>query len=341
LKVIPWNGEPISAPGVYSGVPMSVYHGANLCAGPSISSSGLRRIFNDSAMQYWVYSPYNPNALEEPEKEAYVLGRAAHHLVLGESDFRGLYLPRPERYPPAKHDRAQDLWWRETKEDQGNAWSGNADWCRAWTQVAEHFGWTILTPAQIESIRGMAGVLPWQADIEDCGLANMAIARHALRGLVEHTVVCQDEETGVWLKARPDCIPVDSTEANDFKTTQAVTDRAIQKTLDELRYDMQADLTAQCLRKAADVHLTSFALIFAMKGTPHATRAVEMKPSDLAEAEADNRTALRTFAHCLDTGRWPGPGGSAGDAAYIERSSFSRERAANRRAFLDMELEAA
>jgi hypothetical protein len=249
--------------------------------------------------------------------------------------------PRPDRYPPKKHDDEKNLWWRETKEDQGNAWSSNADWCRAWTQVAEAFGWTILTPAQIDSIRGMAGRLPWQEGIEDCGLANMAIARHALRGLVEHTIVALDRETGVWLKARPDVVPVDGTEANDFKTTQAVTDKAIQKTLDDYRYDMQADLTAQCLLGAADIQLTSFALIFAMKGTPHACRAVEMKPSDLAEAQADNRVAIRTFAHCLDTGRWPGPGGVAGDAAYIERSSFSRERAANRRAFLEMELEAA
>jgi hypothetical protein len=342
MNVIPWDGKPINVPGIYSGVPMRVYHGADLCVGPSISSSGLRRIFTDSAMQYWVYSPYNPNALEEPQKEAYILGRAAHHLVLGEQGFSRQFVARPERYPPKKHDHEKNLWWRETKEDQGNAWSSNADWCRAWVQVAEHFGWTILTPSQIDSIRGMAGLLPWQEGIEDCGLRNSAIVRAgALSGLVEHTIIAQDQETGVWLKARPDCIPLDSTEANDFKTTQAVTDRAIQKTLDDFRYDMQADLTATCLEQAADVGLTSFALIFAMKGTPHATRVVEMKPSDLAEAAEDNRTAIRTFARCLDKGRWPGPGGSAGDAAFIERSTFSRERAANRRAFLEMELEAA
>lgn len=328
MKVIPWNGEPISAPGIYSGVPMNVYHGADLCAGPSVSSSGLRRIFSDSAMAYWVHCPYNPNRLVEPDKEAWILGRAGHHLVLGERDFAKHFVIRPARIHDPKAGEVD--------------WNANRNVCKEWLAHVADQGLQVLTPAQIEQIRGMAGILPWQAGIEDCGLANTAIIRAgALSGLVEHTVIAIDPETGVYLKSRPDCIPVDSTEANDFKSTQSVTDRAIQRTLDEYRYDMQADLAAVCLEQAADVGLTSFALIFAMKDVPHATRIIEMKPSDLAEAAQDNRVAIRSFARGIETGRWPGPGGSNGDAAFIERSSFSRERAASRRAFLEMELEIA
>lgn len=340
FSVIPWDGNPISKPGIYSGVPMRVYHGPDLCVGPSISSSGLRKIFNESAMSYWVTSPYNPLRLPEDEKEAYILGRGAHHLVLGEADFRRYFLIRPEVYPETpKKGEIPDLWWEPSEEDPGKTWNSNGTWAKAWASIAGHFGWTVLTPGQIETIRGMAGLLPWQKGLEDSGLANTAIVRAgALSGLVEHTIVAQDPDTGVWLKARPDTIPVDSTEANDFKSTQAVTDRSLQKTLDDFRYDQQADLTALCLQLAVGIELSSFALIFAMKGEPHATRVIEMKPADLADAREDNRVAIRTFAKCMETGRWPGPGGLAGDAAYIERSSFSRERAANRRAFLEMEL---
>lgn len=327
MKVIPWDGKPISAPGIYSGVPMSVYHGADLCVGPSISSSGLRRIFSDSALHYFVHSPYNPNCVPEPPKEAYILGRGAHHLVLGESHFAREFVLRPERIHDPKAGEVD--------------WNSNRTVCKEWLRHCEDQGLTVLTPAQVESIKGMAGLLPWQAGIEDCGLANTPIVRAgALSGLVEHTIIAIDAETGVFLKARPDAIPVASTEANDFKTSESVTDRAIQKTLDEYRYDMQADLVARCLLQAADVGLTSFALIFAMKKVPHATRIVELKGCDLALAADDNAIAIRTFARCMETGRWPGPGGSAGDAAFIERSSFSRERAANRRAFLEMELAA-
>ena len=42
MIVTPYDGQPITTPGIYSGVSMDRYHGPDLCAGPSISSSGLR-----------------------------------------------------------------------------------------------------------------------------------------------------------------------------------------------------------------------------------------------------------------------------------------------------------
>lgn len=323
MNVITWNGEPISAPGIYSGVPISTYHGPDLCVGPSISSSGLRKIFTASPMAYWIESPLNPRRLEVEDSEAFILGRASHHLVLGEADFGRFFVARPERLNDA-------------------AWNGNRTDCKEWLKHCLDQGLTVLTPGQIETIRGMAGLLPWQEGLEDSGLNNAAIVRAgALSGLVEHTIIGRDPDTGVWLKSRPDAIPLASSEFNDFKTTQAVDDRSIQRTLDDYRYDMQADLANVCLQQAIGRAFTNYAFIFAMKKAPHAVRVVELKPSDLAEAADDNKVAIRTFAHCLDRGRWPGPGGVQGDAVYVERSKWSHERATERRAFLETELEAA
>ena len=39
-----------------------------------------------------------------------------------------------------------------------------------------------------------------------------------LNGLVEHTMVYQDKETGVWIKVRPDCVPTDGADISDLKT---------------------------------------------------------------------------------------------------------------------------
>ncbi len=39
MIVTRYDGQPITAPGIYSGVPIDTYHGPDLCAGPSISSS--------------------------------------------------------------------------------------------------------------------------------------------------------------------------------------------------------------------------------------------------------------------------------------------------------------
>jgi hypothetical protein len=328
LKVIPWDGQPISAPGIYRGVPMSAYHSAELCVGPSVSSSGLRKLFTDSPMAYWVESPLNPRRLEPGDSEAFVIGRGAHHLLLGEADF-------------AKHFAIEPATYADAKTGEVKKWNNNATVCREWKKhVTEGEGRAILTPAQIEAIRGMAGLLPWQKGLEDSGLANSAVVRAgALSGLVEHTIIARDEETGLWLKSRPDAIPLDSTEFSDFKSTTSVQERKLQRTLEDYRYDMQAVLASMCLEQAIGKPFTSFAFIFAMKKPPHAVEVVELTAEDLADAALDIRISLRTLARCLDTGRWPGPGGGRGDARYIGRSPRHRDEAMGRRSILEMELE--
>ena len=60
--------------------------------------SGRRTVFIDSPAHYWVSSHLNPNRVEESQNEALILGRAAHHLLLGESDFSRLFSVRPDRW---------------------------------------------------------------------------------------------------------------------------------------------------------------------------------------------------------------------------------------------------
>jgi hypothetical protein len=315
MKVVRWNGSPISEPGIYSGVPMSAYHSADICAGPSISSSGLRRIFTDCPMSYWIESDLNPKRIEPDEKEHFIVGRAAHHLVLGEDHFARYYVARPEKLNDA-------------------AWNGNRTDCKEWLSHCRDQGLTV------ETIKGMAGLLPWQEGLEDCGLKNSAVVRAgALSGLVEHTIIGRDEETGVYLKARPDAIPLDSTDFCDFKSTQSVHWKALSRTLDDFRYDMQAVLASMCLQQAIGVPFTSFAFVFAMKKPPHAVEVVELTPDDLADAKLDVEAAIKTFARCMETGRWPGPGGGRADARHISRSKWSRDEALGRRSLLELELE--
>jgi len=323
VKIIPWDGQPISSPGIYSGVPIDVYHSAKLCVGPSVSSSGLRTIFTKSPMAFWVYSAMNPNRLEEPEKEAYIDGRATHHLALGEANFSRYFVRRPD-------------------ELNGKAWNSNRTDCKEWLELAADNGLAVLTANKIEMIRGMAGVLPWQKGLEDSGLANSPLVRAgALQGLIEHTIIAYDQETGLWLKSRPDVIPTDSLDFNDLKTAADVSDRAIQRTLDDRRYDMQADLASTCLEQAIGKRFESYAFTFVEKPVPHPVNVIELDNDDLQAAAQDNRTALRVLARCLDTNRWPGPAGQRGDAVTIKRSDWSRTRAADHRARLEQELELA
>lgn len=319
MKIIPWDGQPISVPGIYSGVDMATYHGANLCVGPSISSSGLRTIFTKSPMEYWIRSPYNSSALSPIDSRAFIVGRAAHHLCLGEADFSRHFIIRPAEYEDAKTG--------EMKK-----WTAAAHVCKAWLKAQADAKLEVVTPEELETIKGLAGIQPWQKGLDDSGLLNNAVVRAgALHGLVEHTIVAQDPETGVWIKARPDVIPTDSREASDFKTTQTVESRKLQMALDDLRYDMQGEIVSRCLEQAEGFRLDSFALIWAAKPEPHEVAVRELKPCDMDESAADNQAAIRTFALCMERGKWPGVGGGEEDARYLERSDRSRDRAALRR----------
>lgn len=323
LIVTPWTGNPISKPGIYSGVPMSVYHGKNLCVGPSLSSSGARKIFGASPMEFWIRCPYNPMALPPEDSRAFIIGRAAHHLCLGEADFKKHFIVRPAEYP-------------DEKTGELKKWTMAAKFCKRWVAEAENdMKLTVLTPEELETIKGLAGIQPWQKGLTDSGLMNNALVQAgALHGLVEHTVIAQDKETGVWLKARPDVIPLDSTDANDLKTTEAIDDRSLELTLHNYRYDAQADFVNRCLEGAGAFSLTAFALIFACKKEPHEVAVRELKQCDLADSKLDNDIAIRAFALGMETGRWPGKGGGETDARYLERPEWSRTRAADRRAQL-------
>ncbi len=271
-------------------------------------------------MEYWVESPLNPNRLEVEEKEVFAIGRAAHHVFLGEEDFDLHFSVRPDEW---------DSW--RTKD------------AKAWRVDETARGKTVLDPGQIEQIRGMAGLLPWQKDLEDSGLKNSAMVRGGiLNGKIEHSVVWKDPETGIWIKSRPDAIPEDDGVNADLKTTVAVDYESLRRSaMDNLRYDMQAALARMGMRQVCGIDLTNFALVFVMKKPPHAVRIVEIKTAAMDEAEKDIRTALRVFAHCLEKKRWPGPGGMESDAEYIEMSAWGRKNADFRREFLEREIKAA
>lgn len=285
--------DKIANAGIYD-IPMSIYHG-DCCAGPSISSSGLRTIFNESPAHYWVTSYLNPDRIEQEETEAFALGRAAHHLLLGEADFSTLFIARPESLA-------------------GKPWQGNRLECRAWMAEQQAQGRTVLKGEQINQIRGMARSLA----------ANPLIAQGALNGMIEKSIVWRDEDTGIFLKARPDATPNDSGDFCDLKTCNSVSDDALRKSIADFSYHQQAALVADGWQIVTGNSFSSFSLVFVEKSPPFCCRIVTLKECDLARGAKQNRIALRMFGNCLKAGAWPGPGGA--DAEYIELPTWAQTR---------------
>lgn len=288
----------ITADGVYR-VSLDRYHNdLSLFDGPSISSSGLRTIFNQSAAHYWCTSPMNPERVIPKEEAHFILGRAAHHLLLGEDAFSTLFIVRPEKW---------------------DSWRTND--AKAWKSDQENAGRTVLIPQQIEIIRGMAKSLSQNALVR-VGLLN---------GEVEQSLVWKDKETGIYCKSRPDCIPNDSGDVADLKTTTDVGYDELSRTIGMCGYHMQAALVGEGFKTVFKRPMTSFSLCFVEKEPPYCVRVVTLKDCDLQRGAKANRAALRIFADCLEKGVWPGPG-DADEASFIEIPVWMQTR-------IDKELE--
>jgi PDDEXK-like domain of unknown function (DUF3799) len=289
------RGQIITEPGIYANVPIDVYHGANLCDGPSISSSGLRTLFNESPAHYWAKSPYNPDREPEADNEAFVLGRAAHHLLLGEDDFSTLFIMRPEMI-------------------EGEAWQGNKKICKAWIETQKAAGRTVLTPNQINQIRGMAKSLA----------ANTLVKVGLLNGLIEHSMVWKCKDTGIWKKARPDVIPNFSGDYADLKTTPSVQFEDVMRSLADFGYCQQGALVCEGHAALIDKGDTTFSLAFVEKNAPYAVRISTLWHEDLARGEQQNYAAAEIFKNCMSENHWPGPADD--DAQFLPLPDWKRKQ---------------
>lgn len=313
MKVTPWDGKRITKAGLYSGVPSSAYHGADLCDGPSLSSSGLKTIFHKSPRHYWYASPYNPKRAEPDDSDALILGRAAHHALLGEAEFDKHYVVRPEKL-------------------DGKAWNSNSGACKDWLANASDLGLTVLTPAQRDAIIGMRDGLREHPMVDPNGPVRL------LDGLVEHTLVWKDEETGLWLKSRPDVIPLASDDGADLKTTADISDDGVERMVGTYGVNQQGALVAEAWSQVFKRPLQGFSLVLVESKPPHCARVKTLKPHDLELGRMQNRMALRLAAKCFQTGVWPGPGGTQTDAEFVEIKSWQRGRIEARIDEIDREI---
>lgn len=325
MRIIEWDGKPITEPGIYSGIDIDTYHGPLVAEGYSVSRSQLWTLFDQSPAHCWDKSPYNPQRDPGTDEGAPLLfGRAAHHLLLGEAEFGERFVIRPDAYP--EHNDYDQEW---SEDDRTKPWSGNAKWCRRWLQDAKESKLGVITRAQIEDIRGMARGL----------YENHMVRAGILNGYVEHTIVVRDPESGIWIKVRPDNIPNDSGDMADLKTAADIGDSAVEESIGRDGLFMQGGMTAWACRLLPEpLEVTSFSLVLAEKTRPYCSRVRELKPFELELGENCARAATQMFKKCMERGFWPGPGGEQTDAEYIEMKPFHRKRIEDRLAMMENDL---
>jgi hypothetical protein len=284
MKITKWDGTPISKPGWYSGIPIERYHSAGICIGKAVSSSNHRTQWRHSEAKMFSEWCENPEAEPKKPSREMVLGSAGHHLLLGEDHFWRRYIKRPETY----NDR---------KTGEVKKWHNGAGPCQDWNAKQAKAGMVPVTVDELQTVIAMSRSLAIAPVVKE-GL---------LKGEVEISGFFLDQETGLWVKVRPDVIPTASGEYCDLKTTQEVTTVAIQKTIRNFGYHMQGALVWEACNMLG-VPFDSFYLMFVETTVPYCARAVPLHDNDLNRGRMQNRYARLKIAAALATGHWPGPG---------------------------------
>jgi hypothetical protein len=294
---IGWQpGGFVTEPGIYPSIPLDDYHG-KITKEHSVSHSGLERLWSQSPAHYWDRSPYNPDADVDEPTEPMILGRAAHHLFMGERGFKDHFVARPLRLA-------------------GYEWNSRRNEHKAWLEEQAKKGLTVLLPSQIESIMGMRRALA----------AEPLVQQGLLSGRIEQSLVWRDPVTGVWIKSRPDAIPTEGGDFVDLKCVSSVTPNDLSRMIGDRGYHRQGATICEGAHHCLGLPLKfggpgeeglSFTLVFVETKRPHCVEIVTLKPGDLQRGVQENHAALRLLKRCLDSNDWPGPSGHQADARYI------------------------
>lgn len=262
-------------PGIFKGIPADVYH-ADPCQAPSLSSSIIKILLNQSPLHAWTAHPrLNPNFLDEvgDDETKFDIGTAAHSLVLEGIDKIAVIDATDWRTKEAKE--ARDI---AREEGLTPLLVKHAVAVCAMVSIAH------------ESIRGckdLSGIT-----LDDCDK--------------EVTIIWQ-EDNGVWCRGRIDALERAYAVILDYKSTQASAEPndAAKRVLDQMSAHIQAAFYLRGLEKLTGKR-PPWAFANQEARPPYACSFVGLSPSYLALGEDKVLTAIDMWGQCLKSGKWPG-----------------------------------
>lgn len=268
----------ISTPGAYPGIDGHLYHDAEICDSPSVSSSGLKLIDAKSPAHFWAQCPQNPRRRVRTDTRPLRVGRGLHDLLLVDGAIPDSYHLVPDFFNPSHTNIC-------------------GEYIPAWRE-ARDAGKTILTVGEFKNIQAMA-----EAVSKD-PLANALLTA----GTPEMTLAARDEKTGVWMRARPDVLPEVMEIIPDVKSAIDAAQDPYERAASSNGYFQSAahylDVLETLYPEGADRR--RFVLITVEKFYPHIVTIDHLDNDDINQARMLNRRALNLFAHGVKTGEWPG-----------------------------------
>lgn len=126
-------------------------------------------------------------------------------------------------------------------------------------------------------------------------------------GYPECTIVWQDQETGIWLKIRPDCLCL-SFEVGicvDVKKTTDASKTKFVRSCVDYDYDLQAAVYLEGLPQACKREF-DFVFLAAEESAPYGCALYGAPDKMLARGRRRFREALELLKRCREAGQWPG-----------------------------------
>lgn len=275
----------ISEPGAYPGISNEDYHrNANLLPGPSLSSSGAKTLISQSPYHFWANSPMNPARPPESEKSHFGIGKIVHDMLFLPDRLTENYHILPDGFNAA-HKKV----FAEEIEALNHA-------------VAK--GKTILRHKDYQTAMKLADAVGMDR------LGRLSFSA----GLAETTIVWKDKETGVWLRCRPDWIPLsiidgkgDVRVVSDLKTSapEYCSPQGFQRAINRFGYHITAAFYREGVREVYDSDYTHWTHIVCEKEFPHTVSTYPLPLADIERGLFQMRLAVRLFADCLERDHWP------------------------------------
>jgi hypothetical protein len=283
IQEIEWNGETITQPGIYKGIPIETYHNdVNLLDGPSVSKSALKYIMpamGGSPKEFYARWACNPNRIPSKKSDAMVFGKAVHSLLLGDECFSENFAIRPETYP----------------DDESKKWSSNANSCKAWLSAMADAGREVITKEQFERIKLMHSDAAQYPPVQN----------GCLNGRVERSMFWKCEDTGIWMKSRPDVIPDDCANPVDLKSVSDLSERFLTKQVFDSGYFLQAGMTSHIAGKLG-MPFESFSFLYVLNDEVPDTILIDLSDDDIRMGEEAVTWSLHKIRKCIDNNDWQG-----------------------------------
>jgi hypothetical protein len=139
--------------------------------------------------------------------------------------------------------------------------------------------------------------------------AAVGITNTPFTDTAKHEVAAIWKEAGCYCRALFDVLNVTEHGADiwDWKTTNDISDRGIEKAVAKYRYDIQAAFYLRGLETLMPAYRgrTSFIFVFVESEAPHTVRRVCLQPSYLQHANAKVAEAIDVWSHCLANNDFP------------------------------------